>query len=224
MDWKNKHFKLEAVFPAPRDMVLAAARAFAAESLAAWQIADTPDGFEARGSSFFHAATAKFRIEPASGGTNAAVELLVERASPLGFMLFDIGGYYDAQLRKWFDGIQLCLYQRLISGVEHQSADKNKAFADWRPDWKSKRSGFERVIKTLVIVWTVIFCLFLVIMPVIGLVSGNLYLPLGGDGGFTIHGPWARTISGLILMIAGFLVWKVKGRAHAQSGFPAHET
>ena len=105
MDWKDKHFHQEMVFQAPRETVLEAARAFAGESLG-WQIADTADGFEARGYSAAHQATARFRIAPASRGTKVQVELLVERASPLGFMLFDVGGYYNRQIRKWLEGIQ----------------------------------------------------------------------------------------------------------------------
>src|SRR2546426_4673864 len=83
MDWKNKHFDREAVFQARRDLVFEAARSFAAESLVGWQITDTAEGFEARGLSASHEATAKFQIEPAPGGTKVAVKLLVERASPL---------------------------------------------------------------------------------------------------------------------------------------------
>lgn len=113
MDWKNKRFEREEVFQAERDLVSEAAHSFAAESLAGWQVADTADGFEARGDSASHAATAKFLIEPAPPGTKVAVTLLVERAGPLGFMLFDVGGYYDGQLRKWLEGIRRHLEQRL---------------------------------------------------------------------------------------------------------------
>ena len=40
MDWKYEHFHQERVFPAPRDVVVEAARAFMAESLG-WQITVT---------------------------------------------------------------------------------------------------------------------------------------------------------------------------------------
>src|SRR6201986_5542375 len=105
MDWKNKQLDREAVFQAQPDLVFEAARSFVAESLVGWQITDTADGFEARGSSASHAATAKFRIEAAPFGTKVAVTLLVERAGLLGLLLFDIGGYYDGQIRKWLEGI-----------------------------------------------------------------------------------------------------------------------
>ncbi len=29
------------------------------------------------------------------------VELAVERVGPLGFMLFDVGGYYNGQIARW---------------------------------------------------------------------------------------------------------------------------
>src|SRR5438552_1764866 len=100
MDWKYKHFNQDAVFKAPRESVLEAAAAVATESLRGWQINNTSDGFMASGYSAWHEAAATFRIEAAAGGTRVAVELLVERASPSGFMLVDVGGYYNAQIHK----------------------------------------------------------------------------------------------------------------------------
>src|SRR5258706_5423519 len=99
MDWKYKHFHQERVFPAPRDVVTEAARAFMGQSLG-WKITETPDGFTAQGSSFSHGATAHLHIQSAGNGTTVAVELLVERAGWRGFMLFDVGGYYNIQIRK----------------------------------------------------------------------------------------------------------------------------
>jgi len=60
MDWKYKHFNSERNFQTPRYETLEAARSFM-ESLG-WQIEDTADGFVARGYSFSHGATARFRI------------------------------------------------------------------------------------------------------------------------------------------------------------------
>ncbi len=113
MDWKNKHFNHEAVFKASRASVLEAARAVVAESLE--EIEDTNDGFLARGHSAWHAAAATFRITPTSNETLVAVELLVERAALRGYMLFDVGGYYDGQVDKWFSGMA----QRLGAADEH---------------------------------------------------------------------------------------------------------
>ena len=111
MDWKYEHFYQERVFPAPRDVVVEAARRFMAES-PGWQITDTADGFTAEGDSFAHHAVGTFRIQADGGGTKVAVELLVERVSPLGFMLVDVGGYYNIQIRKWFDGTQETIHQK----------------------------------------------------------------------------------------------------------------
>src|SRR5258708_24054271 len=117
MDWKYKHFHQQRDFPAPRAVVLAAARTFVAESLG-WQITDTADGFSAAGYSFAHRAIVDFRIQSVAGGASVAIELLVERASSLGFMLFDVGGYYDMQMRKWLDGVQWAMHQQLTNGKE----------------------------------------------------------------------------------------------------------
>ena len=113
MDWQFKHFTQEAVFSAARDSVLEAARTVVAESFG--QVDNTPDGFVAHGHSAWHGATATVRIEPAADGTKVAVELMVARAGGRGFMLVDVGGYYDGELRRWLTGIARQLGQPPIS-------------------------------------------------------------------------------------------------------------
>lgn len=103
MDPKYKHFNQEATFKAMPSSVLEAARAVAAESFGAFE--GTADGFVASGHSAWHAATATFRVTPTPEGARVAVELLVERAAMRGYMLFDVGGYYDGQIDKWFAAI-----------------------------------------------------------------------------------------------------------------------
>ncbi|MBV8860002.1 MAG: hypothetical protein JOZ02_23930 [Acidobacteria bacterium] len=211
MDWKNKHFEREAVFQAQRDLVFEAARSFAAESLAGWQLADTSDGFEARGHSASHAATAKFRIEPAPFGTKVAVTLLVERAGPLGFMLFDVGGYYDRQMSKWLEGIQWHLHQGLTSTTQPESSAQARQAIP-------KPAGTQRLyVGCLVALF--VFPLFLYcVSAVVGLLTGNLYL-VGRRGG-TIHGPWARIISGIsltIFVLIGLRVLKTRKKARGQT-------
>jgi hypothetical protein len=103
MDWKYKHFNQAAVFKAMPQSVLAAARAVMGEAFGG--IEDSADGFVARGNSAWHTAQVTFHITPAPEGTQVAVELLVERAAMRGYMLFDIGGYYNGQIDKWFTAI-----------------------------------------------------------------------------------------------------------------------
>ena len=118
MDWKYKHFNQQATFKASGQSVLEAARAVAAESLGG--IEDTMDGFVARGFSGWNNETATFRLMPALDGTQVAVELLVERAGMRGYMLFDVGGYYNGQIDKWFLGIS----QRLGGSQEQALVSK----------------------------------------------------------------------------------------------------
>jgi hypothetical protein len=118
MDWKYKHFDHQAIFNAPRQSVLEAARTVMAESLGG--IEDTTDGFVARGRSAWHAAVATFRITPTANGTLVAVELLVERSTMRGYMLVDIGGYYEGQIDKWFTRIA----ERLASAPEQVVVSK----------------------------------------------------------------------------------------------------
>jgi hypothetical protein len=214
MDWKNKHFDREAIFQAQRDLVFEAARSFAAESLAGWQITDTVDGFEARGYSASHAATAKFRIEPAPFGTKVAVTLLVERASPLGFMLFDIGGYYNGQIRKWLEGIQWQLHQSLASSTELQPMEQGKQAMPKAPT----RVGSYIAGCIFAFFLFPIFIYF--ITAIIGLLTGHLYLI--GRRGTTVHGLWARIISGITLLIFVIIALRmVKMRkARNQNPFP----
>lgn len=212
MDWKNKRFDREAVFQAQRELVLEAARSFAAETLAGWRIAETADGFEARGHSASHAATAEFRIEPTPSGTKVAVTLLVERGGPLGFMLFDIGGYYDGQTRKWLEGIQRHLHQRPTSATGHESAEQEKQAVP-KATWAGPLSI--GCIVAFLIIPIFLFCIF----AVNGLLTGNLYLG-GGRGGSTIHGTWARIISGVLLTVVALIalrMLKMRKRAHEQS-------
>lgn len=105
MDWKYKHFRQQKNFPGSPEVVFRAAREFMSESLG-WQVAETPNGMTATGSSAARNAIANFQIKPSAGGTTVEIELLVERAGVTGFMLFDVGGYYNIQMRHWFDGLQ----------------------------------------------------------------------------------------------------------------------
>jgi hypothetical protein len=101
MDWENKHFAQRTVIAAPIDAVREAARRFTGTTLADWSVEPTPGGFDASGSSAFHHAQAFARFTSVTTGTQVDIELLVRRSSGFGFMLFDIGGYYDGLLRKW---------------------------------------------------------------------------------------------------------------------------
>ena len=200
MDWKYKHFHQERVYPAPRDLVFEAARTFMTESLG-WQIANTPDGFSAQGYSFFHQAIANLQIQSAESGTRVSVELLVERASTRGFMLFDVGGYYNIQIRKWLDGTQWSLHQKLTGSYDESTnplvlaANKPAAYI------------FNGCLVFIVVMFALYFLVTL-ICAVVGFLTGHLFLL--GRGSLTIHGIWARILSALILMFGAFLVWRLK--------------
>jgi hypothetical protein len=103
MDWTHKTFRQSAIFKGLPSSVLEAARASVAETFGT--IEDTPDGFVARGRSGWRDAQATFQITPAAAGTQVAVALRVRRAAGRGYMLVDIGGYYDGQIDRWFGAI-----------------------------------------------------------------------------------------------------------------------
>src|SRR3989441_2146872 len=203
MDWKYKHFHQERVFPAPRDLIFDAARTFMAESLG-WQITNTADGFTAQGYSFLHRAIANLQIQSAASGTKVSVELLVERASTRGFMLFDVGGYYNIQIRKWLDGIQWSLHQKL-TGSDDQSTNPLVLAAN-------KPAAY--IFNGCLVFTCVMFALYFLVIfvgAVVGLLTGHLFLL--GRGSLTIHGIWARILSAIILMFGAFLGWRVKRKA-----------
>src|SRR5882672_10722456 len=207
MDWKYKHFHQERVFPASRDLVFEAARTFMAESLG-WQVTDTPDGFTAQAYSFRHHAIANLQIQSAAGGvssesgTRVSVELLVERAGWRGFMLVDVGGYYNIQIRKWLDGVQWSLHQKLTGS--HDESTNPLVLAQNKPA--------AYIFNGCLVFVGVMFALYFLvtfICAVVGLITGNLYL-WGRGGTLAIHGIGARILSASILVFGAFLAWRIK--------------
>ena len=195
MDWRYAHFQLQQVFSEPRDAVRAAARGYMVETLG-WDVADTSEGFEAKGMSFMRAATARFRFTEASAGTVVTVELQVERASSLGFMLFDIGGYYAGQARIWLDGIGDSL-----AGKGPSPASQRRA---------AHAHLFDTVVLVLIAILALGFVLNFVVFPVIGLFTGVLYFVGRGSSSGAIHGPWARGLSVALLLFDAFLVYRIQ--------------
>jgi len=203
MDWKYKHFHQERFFPVPRDVVTEAARAFMGESLG-WKITDTPEGLTAEGYSFSHRAIANLHIQSAGAGTKVAVELLVERAGWRGFMLVDVGGYYNIQIRKWLDGIQWSIHQKLTGSTDEST----------NPLVLAENKPAAYILNACLVFIVVMFALYLLvtfISAVVGLLTGNLFL-LGRDS-LIIHGTLARIMSALILMFGAFLGWRIRRKA-----------
>ena len=229
MDWKYKHFHQERVFPASRDVVTEAARAFMVEQLG-WEIttsrgalsadgdvrapSEPPDGFTAQGHSFTHRAIAHLRFQTVAAGaslesgassesgTRVAIELLVERAGWRGYMLFDVGGYYNIQIRKWLDGIQWSLHQKL-TGTRDESTNP-LVLAQNKPAAYIFNGCLVFIVATFALYFLVTF-----ICAVVGLLTGNLYL-LGRGGTLAIHGTLARIVSTLILLFGAFIAWRIR--------------
>jgi hypothetical protein len=206
MDWKYKHFHQVRVFPDERELVVESARAFMADSIG-WKITDTPEGFTAEGYSFLHRSIAHFQIQPipASRETSVTVELLVERASGRGFMLFDVGGYYNIQIRKWLDGIQWMRHQKL-TGQPDETANPLVLAAN-----KPSAYIFNGCL-VFIVVMIALYFLVTFICALVGLFTGHLYL-FGRGGTLEIQGTAARIVSALILMFGAFLVWRIKKKA-----------
>jgi len=223
MDWKYKHFKQEAVFQAEPDIVLKAVRAFAQDWLTDWGVSETPDGIEANGYSGLHMATAKFRVEPAAGGTKLTVEMQVQRASGRGFMLVDIGGFYSGKISKWLQALPWWVHQKQAEAA--QSEGQPVPERPGKPQVPKMSPTLNHLLGCGLIVVVLILALWfcwIVIAAIIGLVTGNLYL--GGRGGDTdLHGWWARIVSALILLFFGWMayrMWKPKRRDRGSEWLP----
>lgn len=208
MDFKYKHFRQRRLYPASREDVFDRARAVMAESVG-WAIADeTLEGFTAQGSSFGHAGIANIQIHSTGAGTLVDVELRVERAGFSGFMLFDVGGYYNIQIRKWLDAIQAATHQQ-ATGQASSSA----------PPLQPPNKSAARIFHGCLLLIALAFGLYLlatVIGAVIGLVTGNLFL-VGRSGTLTVHGPAARAISAVILLFGAWIVWRIIKKPRARS-------
>lgn len=205
MDWKYKHFHQQRVFQAERDEVIEAARKYVADTLG-WTSRETPDGFVAEGYSFAHAAIATFHFQSAGAGTKVDVELLMKRAGSMGFMLFDVGGYYNIQIRKWLDDIQWTIHQKL-AGADQQIAP---------PSPVAIKTAGSRIFNGCILFIVAMFALWIIvtaICAIVGLLTGTLYL-VGRGGTLVLHGLAARIVSVLILAFGLFIAWRVRHVQH----------
>ena len=204
MDWKYKHFHQERLFQASPDTVARAARKFVEESLG-WTTKEAAGGFTAEGSSFGHVSEASYQFQSAGEGTKVEVDLLVERAGVTGFMLFDMGGYYNIQIGKWLDGIQW--------NVHHGHAGLEKTPPPIAPTNKNAARLFNGC---LLLVFLILGLWFFgnFISAIVGLVTGTLYL-WGKGGTLVLHGVVARVIAAAIVIFGLFLAWQLlKSRRH----------
>jgi len=211
VDWKYKYFTQEAAFQAEPEIVLKALRAFAADWLDDWKVSETPDGIEARIHSGYRFATATFRVEPAPGGARVAVKMQVERATSLGLMMFDIGGYFSGQIRKWLEALPWWIQQQ--QAVESQSAGQDTKPVPAGPPIPKPKCEPDRG-KRLIAVSVAVILFAYAIVGVMGLITGELYIS-DNHGGITLHGLKARILSAIMLVIFGAIalrLWKLRKR------------
>ena len=211
MDFKYKHFHQQRIYPAAREEVFTAARLVITESLGWTLTNEASEGFTAQGSSFGHAGIADVHIGSSGGGTVVDVQLRVERAGFTGFMLFDVGGYYNIQIRKWLDAIQASLHEQATG----QSAP---APAPLQSRNKTAACAFNGCLICIAITFGLYF-LVTFICAVIGLTTGNLLL-IGRGGDLRVHGIAGRVISAAILLFGAWLVWQFMRKSRWHSVVP----
>src|SRR2546423_615694 len=99
-------------------------------------------------------------------------------------------------------GIRQGVDQRPISATKQESVEQVKPAVP-QHTWAGTLFG-GCLIGTFIL-----FILTYFISAVIGLLTGYLYLPGRGSASGTIHGPWARIISGIILMVFAWILVRV---------------
>ena len=161
----------------------------------------SPNGNGARGATLDLSKAVIVRPDNLSKSETKAVELLVERAGWRGYMLFDAGGYYNIQIRKWLDGIQWSIHQKLTGS--HDESTNPLVLAEN----KTAAYIFNGCLVFIVVTFALYF-LVTFISAVVGLLTGHLFLL--GRGSLIIHGTWARIVSAFILMFGAFLAWRIK--------------
>lgn len=209
MNWKYKYFSQNRFFPAHRDLVWQSAKSFFSETLRSKITKEASEGFIAEGYNFGHEAVADVRIQSAANGTTVDIQLAVKRAGNTGFMLFDVGGYYNIQLRHWLDGIQGLLHQQLSGSPMAANISAPP------PPNKAVACVFNGCLAFI----AVIFALWLItnlVGAVVGLITGNLFL-LGKKENIHIHGMWARIVSVLILLFGAWVAWRIKRMSESRS-------
>jgi hypothetical protein len=117
-------------------------------------------------------------------------------------MLFDVGGYYNIQIRHWLDGVQWSLHQKLTGS--HDESTNPLVVAQNKP----AACIFNGCLVFIVVAFGLYF-LITFVCAVVGLITGHLYLWGRGDT-IVIHGVLARIVSALILMGGAFVVWRIK--------------
>lgn len=198
MNWTYKRFDQKKIFQESPELVSEAARAFV-ESREGWQITNTTDGFETKGTSFSHSETAKFRIVPIDSGTKVTITLFVQRAGAFGFMLFDVGGFYNGQLRRWLENIEQNLHQK-DSSVQSLSEKPKTGAAS-----KFLIGCFGLIFAVFALCWLVQS-----VFAVIGIFTGSLYLLLSKNAHeTTLHGIAARIVAGIILAFDSFVIFSI---------------
>jgi hypothetical protein len=202
MNWKYKHFHQARTLAASPEVVVEAARRFMSDSLGC-KVSDTADGLRAEGYGFSHATICDLHIHSLGSGTKLEVELMVERAGPTGFMLFDVGGYYSIQIRKWLDGIQSGIHQT-GAGAPQQAAP---------PIPIANKTGARIFNGCLMFTFVIIGLWFLgnFISAIVGLLTGTLYL-WGKGGTLVVHGLAARIVAALIILFGVFIGWRLMKR------------
>jgi len=154
----------------------------------------------AEGYGFSHAAIGDFHIRSAGSESKIDVDLMVERAGPTGFMLFDVGGYYSIQIRKWLDGIQWVVHQQ-AAGTPAQAAP---------PIPIENKTGARIFNGCLMFTFAILGLWFMgnFISAMVGVFTGTLYL-WGKGGTLVLHGVAARIVAALIILFGVFLARQV---------------
>jgi hypothetical protein len=130
-------------------------------------------------------------------------------------MLFDIGGYYNGLIRKWLAAIGWRL--------AHGPSASGDPYAGRASHGQRQGKAARILIVALIIVVGGALVLFFFVLPLIGIITGDLYLSGRNGRDLTLHGIWARVVSAALLAIGLFIafrIWKPKPSSRPRILFP----
>jgi hypothetical protein len=120
-------------------------------------------------------------------------------------MLFDVGGYYNIQIRKWLDGIQWTIHQKVTPSEERQNPPV--------PATNKVTGCVFNGCLAFIVLMTGLYFVITIVSAVIGVITGNLYL-VGRGGTSELHGVWARIVAVAILAAGVFITLMIRKRRY----------
>ena len=152
----------------------------------------------------------EFRVRLLPSGVVEAESKCVTVRMP---QVFDFGKNRQ-NVEKFFSLVE----HGIGSGVEQVPVSAAAQGLAWQQTAVKRQRGVAFFGGCLALIFIFIALMYF-ICAVVGLLTGNLFLPGRGSGSATIHGPWARIISVIILALFAWSgLWWLRDRKRSRRG------